>query len=120
MPVNGVVYVAYQDLTATDGYKIGYIEGRRIKPIASYSGSLPTFAQKTLYKGTILFIANNLVYSCGAVDDNLPMQISQLSSGGYSTVGAIGSPFGSPMISSTQSTSYKIAKFATTYDVTST
>lgn len=119
MPVNGVMYVAYQDLTATDGYKIGYVAGRQIKPLASYAGTLPTFAQKTLYKGTILFLANNEVFSCGTIDETLPIQISQFCDGGFSTVGAIGSPFGTPMISSTQSTSYKIAKLATTYDTTS-
>lgn len=120
MPVNGVIYVAYQDLTATDGYKIGYIAGRQIKELASFSGSLPNFAQKTLYKGTILFMANNKLYSCGAVKDTLPIQISQLASVGYTTGGAVGSPFGTPFVSSTQSTSYKIAKFASTYDITST
>jgi len=32
--------------------------------------------------------------------------------GGYSTVGAIAAPFGTPMIASSQSTSYKLAKFS--------
>lgn len=120
MPINGIVYVAYQDLSVTDGYKIGYIAGRQIKELACYSGSLPNFSQKTLYNGTILFMANNKLYSCGAIKDILPIQISQIASVGYTTGGALGSPFGTPMVSSTQSTSYKIAKFATTYDTTST
>jgi len=118
MPLNGIMYVAYQDLSATDGYKIGYVLGRQLKPLASFSGSLPSFYQKTLFKSTILFISNALVYSCGAVDDNLPIQISQLADGGYSTVGAMAAPFGTPMVASSQSTSYQLAKFGTTFDTT--
>ncbi len=112
-PVNGIVYVAYQDLSSLDGYKIGYLAGRQIKPLASFSGSLPNFAQKTLYKSTILFLSSGAVYSAGATDDSLPVQLSQLADGGYSTVGAIAAPFGTPMVSSGNATgSYQIAKFS--------
>ena len=116
--LNGIVYVAYQDLSSTAGYKIGYIIGRQIKPLGYFSGSLPTFAQKTLYKNTILFISNHLVYSAGAVIEELPIQISQYMDGGYSTVGAIACPFGEILIASSQSTSYKLAK-ADGYDTNS-
>jgi len=111
-PLNGVVYVAYQDLSSTAGYKIGYIVGRQLKPLGYFSGSLPSFAQRTLYKNTILFISNHLIYSAGAVIEELPVQISQLADGGFATVGAMACPFGTPLISSTESTSYKIAKFS--------
>jgi len=111
-PLNGIIYVAYQDLSSTAGYKIGYIVGRQLKPLGYFSGSLPTFAQKTLYKNTILFISNHSVYSAGAVIEELPVQVSQLADGGYSTVGAIAAPFGTPMIASTESTNYKLAKFS--------
>lgn len=112
LPVNGVVYVAYQDISTTGGFAIGYVSGRALKPLRFFTGTLPTFAQKTLYKNTIAFISNGLVYSCGAVIEQLPIQISQLADGGFSTVGALAAPFGTPMIASTQSTSFKLAQFS--------
>lgn len=115
-PINGIIYLAYQDLSSDGGYKIGYISGRRIIDISYFNGSLPTYAQKTLYKNTILFLSDNKVYSSGAVIDVLPIQLSQLADGGYATTGAISAPFGVPMISSTASTNYKLAKFSG-YDV---
>jgi len=117
--LNGITYVAYQDLSSTGGFQIGYISGRKIEYLRSFTGSLPSYSQKTLYKNTILFISNALVYSCGAVIPDLPVQISQLADAGFSTVGAIACPFGTPLIASSQSTSYKLAKFSG-YDVTCT
>ena len=110
--LNGIVYVAYQDLSTTGGYHIGYIQGRQIKRLASFTGGLPTFNQKTLYKGTILFNAGGNLWSCGAVSPELPIQISQIADGGYSTVGAVAAPFGTPIVGSTESTSYRLAKFS--------
>ena len=111
-PLNGIVYVAYQDLSFTGGYKIGYLSGKRIEPLVHFTGSLPTYAQKTLYKNTILFLSNNLVYSAGAVIGDLPFALSQLADGGFATCGALAAPFGTPMIASTESTSFKLAKFS--------
>jgi len=119
MPVNGVVYVAYKELSSTGGFAIGFVSGRQIKPLRHFTGSLPTFAQKTLYKNTIAFVSNGLIYSVGAVVDQLPLQISQLADGGFTTVGALSAPFGTPMVASTQSTSFKLAKFSN-YDVACT
>ena len=110
-PMNGIVYVAYQDLSSA-GFKIGYISGRQLKYLRSFTGSLPTFAQKSLYKDTIIFLSSGLVWSCGAVIEQLPVQISQLADGGHATCGAIAAPFGTPMIASTESTNYKLAKFS--------
>lgn len=119
LPIEGIVYVAYQDVTSTGGFCIGYINGRSIKPLRYFTGTLPTFAQKSLYQNTIIFLSAGLVYSCGAVIETLPVQLSQLASGGYTTVGAMAAPFGTPMIASTQSTSFKLAKFSG-YDVNAT
>lgn len=110
--VNGIIYIAYQDLSFSGGYKIGYISGRQIKPLAHFTGSLPTYEQKTLYKNTILFLSDSLVYSAGASTENLPFQISQLADGGYDTVGGIAAPFGTPIIASTDTTNYRLAKFS--------
>ena len=111
--LNGIIYICYQDLSSTGGYNIGYIAGRQIKPLAHFKGSLPTYKQKTLFKSTILFISNALVYSFGAVNENLPVQISQLADGGYATAGAIAAPFGTPLIASTDGGSnHRLAKFS--------
>lgn len=118
-PINGVVYVAYRDLTTTGGFAIGYVAGRQLKPLRYFTGALPTFAQKTLYLGMILFVSSDLVMAVGARTEQLPVQISQLADGGFSTVGAIAAPFGVPMIASSQSTSFKLAKFSG-FDVNAT
>ena len=109
--LDGVIYVAYQDLSS-NGYKIGYLSGRKIRPLGYFSGGLPTFRQKTLYKDTILFIGGDKIYSSGAVVEELPIQMSQLASVGYSTAGALAAPFGTPLVASTDGTNYKLAKFS--------
>ena len=116
--LNGIVYVAYQDLSSSGGFQIGYIFGRQIKPLVYFTGTLPTFAQKTLYKNTILFISSGSIYSAGAIIGKLPFQISQLADGGHATIGGLAAPFGTPMVASTDGISkYKIAKFSG-YDTT--
>lgn len=114
--LNGVVYVAYQDISSP-GFIVGYISGKSIKPMARFTGTLPTFAQKTLYKGTILFLSGQSVYSAGAFVDTMPFQLSQHASGGYATTGALAAPFGTPMIASSDGAgNFKLAKFSG-YDV---
>lgn len=116
-PIGGTMYVAYQDLTTSGGYKIGYVSGRKIVAIGYFTGSLPTFAQKTLYKDTILFLSSGQIYSAGAMTDYLPLQLSQIADGGYATCGALASPFGTPMIASTDGgTNFRLAKFSG-YDI---
>ena len=111
--VNGVVYLAYQDLTFTGGYKIGYVNGRSITPLVHFTGSLPNFQQKTLYKNTILFASSGLIYSAGSVIGDLPFQVSQIADGGYATVGALAAPFGTPMVASTDAGSnHRLAQFS--------
>jgi len=117
--LDGIIFVAYQDLSSTGGYNIGYILGRQIKKLASFTGGLPNFAQKTLYKHTILFVAGGSLWSFGAVSPDLPAQISQIADGGYTTVGALASPFGTPMVASTDGENYRLAYFKN-YDTTTT
>ena len=108
---NGNVYVAYED-TSSDGYAIGYVAGKAVKPLRYFSGSLPNHRQKALYRDTIIFTNGTNVLSMGASVEQLPLQISHLSDGGYSTIGAVACPFGIPMVSSTDgSTNYKVTKF---------
>jgi len=113
--INGLVYLAYQDLTSTGGYKIGYISGKRLIPLGHFTGSLPLFYQKTLFDNTILFLSGSKILSNGAVTDDFPMQTSHLASTRYSTAGAtagaISAPFGTVLVASTESTSYALDKF---------
>lgn len=115
--INGMVYLAYQDLTSTGGYKIGYISGRQIVPLGSFTGSLPLFYQKTLYENTILFLSGQKILSHGSVTDDFPLQLSHIASARYATAGAISAPFGTVLVASTASTNFSLDKFAN-YSVT--
>ena len=110
--INGVLYVAFKDNTSGT-FSIGYLSGRALNPLRYFSGSLPNHRQKTLYKNTILFVSNSDVWSFGAPVNQLPAQIGALASGGYSTIGAIAAPFGTPLIASTNGTTgFRLAKFS--------
>jgi len=115
---NGILFVFYQDITSTGGYKLGYISGNGIVDLESFTGGLPAFYQVTDYKDFIIWNSNGDIWAFGSGDKDLPVRLFQLADGGYSTVGAVVCPFGTPMIASTQSSSYKLAKFSG-FDVTS-
>jgi len=108
---NGIIYVAYDDKSSS-GFAIGWLNGRTIKPLRYFTGTLPTHRQKALYKNTLLFVSSPDIWSIGAPVEQLPVQISKLSDGGYSTLGALACPFGTPMIASSESTNFRIAKFS--------
>lgn len=109
---NGTMYVCYKDLSL-GGFAIGYLSGRTIKPLRYFSGALPDHRQKALYKNTILFVSSTDIWSCGASVSQLPLQISKLADGGHATIGGIASPFGTPLIASTDGGSnHRIAKFS--------
>jgi hypothetical protein len=111
IPINGLVYVVYQDLSGSCA--LGYIMGRRIIDLCHWTGTLPTFAQKTLYKNFITLLSSGLIYLAGAAIGDLPYSISQHADGGYATLGAIAAPFGTPMIASTDGGSnFRLAKFS--------
>lgn len=109
--LNGIVYVAYND-TSSNGFSIGWLSGRQIKPLRYFSGSLPDHRQKALYKNTIIFTSSDNIMSMGAPVEQLPLQISTLADGGHPILGGIASPFGTPMIASTDNgANHRIAKF---------
>lgn len=109
---NGVLFVFYQDITSTGGYKLGYVDGSRIVDVANFTGGLPAFYQITDYKDFILWNANGNIFAWGSGDKDLPVKLFQLADGGYSTVGSVVCPFGTPIIGSTESTNYKLAQFS--------
>lgn len=112
---NGILYISYEDKT-TGYFAIGYLNGRQITPLRYFAGTLPNHRQKTLYMNTILFLSDEDIFSCGAVVSQLPIQISAIADGGYSTLGAIAAPFGIPIISSSEVVEtvgyYRIAQFS--------
>jgi hypothetical protein len=108
---NGVIYIAYDDKSSV-GFAIGWLNGRTIKPLRYFPGALPNHRQKTLYKNTLLFISTTDIWSVGAPVEQLPVQISKLADAGYATVGALACPFGVPMVASSESTNFRLAKFS--------
>lgn len=109
---NGNIFVVYQDKTS-GVFAVGWLSGRSIKPLRYFSGSLPNHRQKALYKNTILFASSGDIWSCGASVEQLPIQISKLADGGHTTIGAIASPFGTPIVASSDgSSSHRLAKFS--------
>lgn len=116
--VNGIIYVAYQDLSSA-GYKLGYLSGNQIKPLVAFTSSLPTYAQKTLYNGVLALVAGNKVWLAGSIDENLPFALSQIATPTLATAGALACPFGNLLMSSTTTTSFKLEKFSG-YSVTGT
>jgi hypothetical protein len=115
---NGVLLQFYQDISSTGGYKLAYVNGGSIVDICNYTGGLPAFYQITDYKDFIIWNAGGLIHAYGSGDKDLPVRLFQLADGGYATVGTVVCPFGTPIIASTESTSYKLATFSG-YDVTS-
>ena len=109
---NSVLYLFYQDVTHTGGYKLGFLNGAQVQDLCSFTGSLPQYYQVTKYKNFIIWPSGELIYAFGAMDKNLPSMLFQLCDGGFSTVGGIAAPFGTPYIASSQTTSYQIAKLS--------
>jgi len=110
---NGIVYVFYQDITSTGGYKLGYVNGVQIRELASFKGSLPQYYQVTEYKNFIIWVSGGKIYGYGAADKSLPGILFQLADGGHSTVGGLAAPFGTPIVASYDgSTAYRLAKFS--------
>ena len=109
---NGTLFVFYQDITSTGGYKLGYVNGGGITDVANYTGGLPAFYQITDYKDFIIWNSNGLIFAFGSGDKDLPIRLFQLADGGYATVGCVVCPFGTPIIASFETTSFKLAQFS--------
>ncbi len=109
---NGTIFVAYKDLSSSI-FAIGFLSGRQIKPLRYFSGDLPDHKQKSLYKNTIIFSSLTDIWSFGSSIEQLPLQISKLADGGHATVGGIATPFGTPLVASSDGGSnHRLAKFS--------
>lgn len=107
---NGVVFIWYQDIS--NAYRLGYIYGNGVVNVADYSGGLPLFYQVSEYRDFIIWDSAGSLFAYGSGSKDLPVKIFQLADSGYSTVGCVVCPFGTPIIASNQTTSYKLAKFS--------
>lgn len=109
----GTIFCVYRDVS-NGVNKIGYVSGNRLVPItgSDFYGDLPLFYQKTKYKNHTLLLSGNKVFAFGASTESLPAKIFPFCSAGYTTGGGIACPFGTPLIASNQTTSYKIAKIS--------
>lgn len=115
---NGVMFVWHTDITSTGGYKLSYVSGSGLTDSANYTGGVPAFYQVTEYKDFLIWNSNGDIFAYGSGDKDLPVRLFQFCDGGYSTVGGMSSAFGTPIIASNQSTSYKLATLSG-YDVNS-
>lgn len=140
---NGTLFLFYRDISNTGGYKLAYLNGTNVVDVANYSGGLPTYSQITDYRDFIIWnstslnalwsyttfpwqlaspwtatTGDDLIYAYGSGDKDLPARFFQLADSGYTTAGAVACPFGTVLIASNQSTSYKLAGFSG-YDVNS-
>lgn len=111
-PFGSRMFVWFQEVGYSGGYKLGYVNGNEIVEVAAFSGSLPNFGQVMEKDGMLVWVSNGLLHRWGSVDRNIPPVLSQHADGGFSTVGGIGAPFGTLMAASNQSTSYKLAQLS--------
>lgn len=109
---NGILYLFYQDITNTGGYKLAYLNGNSVVDVANFTGSLPAYYQITDYKDFIIWNSDGKIFAFGSGDKDLPPRLFQFADGGYSTVGGIAAPFGEVVIASTDNTNYRLAKFS--------
>lgn len=116
---NGILFVFYQDISSTGGFKLGYVSGNGVVDVANFTGALPEYYQITDYLDFIMWNANGSLWAFGSGDKDLPTRLFQIADGGYANVGCVVTPFGTPIIASWDAGSnYRLAKFSG-YDVVS-
>ena len=76
-PFGSRMFVWYQEVGYTGGYKLGYISGNEIIPVCAFSGSLPNFAQVGEKDGMLVWISDGLIHRWGSVDRSVPVAHSQ-------------------------------------------
>lgn len=107
---NGTTYVWWQDGVGTGTCNFGYINGTILSTIKRYDGSLPNQAQVGEYFGFIMWLSGAKLMMWGSGDIDLSVKMFHYLTAQYATTGAIGTPFGELLISSTASTNYSLNK----------
>lgn len=98
---DGLMFVWYEDISMTGGYKLGVVSGTTVREITQFTGSLPLFYQVFEDQGYLCWLTTNQVWAWGAAGPQLPTGLMQLADPGYATVGGAARPFGAPIIGST-------------------
>jgi len=116
---NGMIYLWYQDISSTGGYKLAYVNGNTIQDVEFYTGSLPLYYQVGDDKNHLIWVSGNEIWYWGAISNSLPVKLSQRADAGFhtntTTTGGITNAFGTPMVASywdTDTDEYKLAKFS--------
>ena len=133
---NGTLFVFYRDISSIGGYKLAYLNGTNVVDVANYSGGLPQYYQVTDYKDFLIWNSSSLnalwsyatypwqlvspwttttsdvIYCFGSGDRDLPARLFQLADGGYTTVGALACPFGTPFVASNDGSDCRLAQFS--------
>lgn len=97
---NGVVFVWWQENGTSNRYNFGYHAGIKLVPIATFSGTLPSYYQVGEYKGFLAWCSASAIYLWGATDPKAIVKAFQYCSSTYTTSGGIGSPFGNILMAS--------------------
>lgn len=108
---NNIIYVFWQDQNQVSRLSIIDPTNLSLRDIVAWSGTLPDFGQVSEHKNHIIWVSNNKIYAFGAIDGKLLATFFQLASPYYSTCGAISTAFSSPLVASTNNTSYNISYF---------
>lgn len=109
------MFVWYQEVGFTGGFKLGYVRGNEIVQVASYAGTMPNFGQVFEFNGMIAWQTNGKLNVWGSPDLGIPTFLAEHSDLGFTTVGAVATPFGTVMACSTQTTSFKLAQFNSSF-----
>lgn len=106
----GIPFVFYRDTYGIS--KLAYIDGTQIRDVAVWSGSAPKYYQVTQDQGYIMWLVDDDIYIWGASDVKLDVGLSQYTVAKYATGGGLASPFGTPMVASTDNTNYDLSKLS--------
>lgn len=100
----GITFVFYEDITSDGGGRLGYFDGATIKELCQFNGGLPKFYQVDEKDGFICWVSTvgseDLIFCWGSGDPGLSARVFQLMKGKYTTLGAMGLPFGSLIVAS--------------------
>ena len=104
----GITFVFYEDISSDGGGRLGYLNGSSIKEICQFNGTLPQFYQVDEKDGFITWVSRvgseDLIFCWGSGDAGLNARVFQLMRGHHAYIGAIGLPFGSLIVASTNNT----------------
>jgi hypothetical protein len=101
---DGVTFMFYEDVTSDGVGRLGYFDGRTIKEVCQFNGTIPSFYQIDEKDGFVTWVSRvgseDLIFCWGTNDTKLNARLFQLMRGHHSYMGAIGLPFGSLIVAS--------------------